>query len=47
MLQWYIEFNSGGVVHTKEELDRVRKLLEDEIKKENQNDKNPVRRQST
>jgi len=32
VLQWYIEFNSGGVVHTKEELDRVRKLLEDEIK---------------
>jgi uncharacterized protein with ParB-like and HNH nuclease domain len=47
VLQWYIEFNSSGVVHTKEELDRVRKLLEDEIKKENQNDKNPVRRQST
>lgn len=27
-----LDFYSGGVVHTKEELDRVRKLLEDEIK---------------
>lgn len=27
VLQWYIEFNSGGTVHTKEEIDRVKKLL--------------------
>lgn len=31
VLQWYLEFNSGGTVHTQEELDRVRKLLEQEI----------------
>lgn len=30
VLQWYIEFNSGGTVHTEEEIDRVRKLLEKE-----------------
>jgi uncharacterized protein with ParB-like and HNH nuclease domain len=30
VLQWYLEFNSGGVVHTKEELDKVRQLLEQE-----------------
>lgn len=27
VLQWYIEFNSGGTVHTKEEIDRVKELL--------------------
>jgi len=32
VLQWYIEFNSGGTVHTEEELNRVRKLLEQEGK---------------
>jgi uncharacterized protein with ParB-like and HNH nuclease domain len=31
VLQWYLEMNSGGVVHTKEELDKVRKLLEQEL----------------
>jgi hypothetical protein len=31
VLNWYLELNSGGVVHTQEELDRVRQLLEDEI----------------
>lgn len=30
VLQWYIEFNSGGTVHTEEEINRVKKLLEDE-----------------
>lgn len=30
VLQWYIEFNSGGVVHSEEEIERVRKLLEKE-----------------
>lgn len=28
VLQWYLDLNSGGVVHTQEELDRVRQLLE-------------------
>jgi hypothetical protein len=32
VLQWYLDLNSGGVVHTTEELDRVRKLLEQEKK---------------
>jgi uncharacterized protein with ParB-like and HNH nuclease domain len=32
VLQWYIEFNSGGTVHTKEEIDKVKKLLEQEVK---------------
>lgn len=27
VLQWYIEMNSGGVVHTKSEIDRVKELL--------------------
>lgn len=30
VLQWYLDLNSGGVVHTSEELDRVRGLLEQE-----------------
>jgi hypothetical protein len=30
VLTWYLETNSGGVVHTQEELDRVRALLEAE-----------------
>lgn len=30
VLQWYLEMNSGGVAHTKEELDKVRLLLEKE-----------------
>lgn len=34
VLEWYIQFNSGGTVHTKEEIDRVKKLLEEEVKKE-------------
>ena len=28
VLRWYLEMNSGGVIHTKEELDRVQKLLD-------------------
>lgn len=30
VLQWYIELNEGGVVHTTEEIERVKKLLEKE-----------------
>jgi len=30
VLQWYLELNDGGVVHTKDELNKVRKLLEQE-----------------
>lgn len=29
VLTWYLEMNSGGIVHSDEELDRVRGLLED------------------
>ena len=32
VLQWYLEMNTGGVVHTNSELDRVRALLEEESK---------------
>lgn len=28
VLQWYLDINSGGVVHTEAELDKVRWLLE-------------------
>lgn len=31
ILRWYIEFNTGGTIHTEEEINRVRKMLEDEI----------------
>lgn len=31
VLKWYIEFNTGGTVHTKEELDRVKAMLEAEV----------------
>lgn len=27
VLQWYLDLNAGGVVHTKEEIDKVRELL--------------------
>jgi hypothetical protein len=30
VLNWYLQFNSGGTVHTTEELDRVRDLLDAE-----------------
>lgn len=33
VLQWYLDLNSGGVVHTKSELDKVRKLLAKEKSK--------------
>lgn len=32
VLTWYLELNSGGVVHTEDELARVRQLLEEESK---------------
>jgi hypothetical protein len=32
VLEWYLQLNSGGVVHTEAELKRVRKLLECEQK---------------
>lgn len=31
VLQWYLDLNDGGVVHTEDELIRVRELLEKEI----------------
>jgi uncharacterized protein with ParB-like and HNH nuclease domain len=34
VLQWYLDINAGGVIHTEEELERVRKLLEIEKGKE-------------
>lgn len=30
VLEWYLNFNAGGTVHTKQELDRVRRLLRKE-----------------
>lgn len=30
VLQWYLEFNTGGTVHTEAELDRVRELIKQE-----------------
>lgn len=29
VLQWYIDMNAGGTPHTKEEIDRVKKLIND------------------
>jgi uncharacterized protein with ParB-like and HNH nuclease domain len=29
ILQWYIDINSGGVAHTDEEINKVKKMLED------------------
>ena len=31
VLEWYIQFNSGGTIHTEEEIERVKKLLEAEV----------------
>jgi uncharacterized protein with ParB-like and HNH nuclease domain len=31
VLQWYIEFNSGGTVHTEDEINKVKELLEKEV----------------
>jgi hypothetical protein len=33
VLQWYLDLNAGGVIHTSEEIDRVRGLLEQERQK--------------
>lgn len=33
VLEWYLQLNAGGVVHTKAELDKVRRLLEKELDK--------------
>lgn len=30
VLQWYLELNTGGTPHTKEEIDKVKRLLENE-----------------
>lgn len=32
ILKWYIEFNNGGTIHTKEEINRVKQMLKDELK---------------
>lgn len=29
VLQWYLDFNSGGTIHTEEELNRVRNMLKE------------------
>ena len=34
VLQWYIDFNSGGTIHTDEQIGKVRILLEKEIQNE-------------
>lgn len=31
ILQWYLDFNSGGTYHTKDEIDKVKQLIEKEI----------------
>ena len=41
VLQWYLDLNSGGVMHTEEELGRVRALLE--VEKANPNPKDVAR----
>ena len=33
ILRWYIEINEGGIVHTNEEINRVKQLLAKEMKK--------------
>lgn len=33
VLQWYLDLNTGGVVHTTEEIEKVRKLLLEELNK--------------
>lgn len=30
VLQWYLDLNTGGVVHTDEEIEKVQRLLEQE-----------------
>lgn len=34
VLQWYLDMNTGGTVHSEEEIARVRNLLEQEQSKE-------------
>ena len=29
VLQWYVDMNAGGTPHTTEEIDRVKKLIND------------------
>ena len=29
LLQWYIDFNSGGTVHSEKEIERVKKMLKE------------------
>jgi hypothetical protein len=33
VLQWYLDINSGGVVHTETELEKVKRLLTKEKRK--------------
>jgi uncharacterized protein with ParB-like and HNH nuclease domain len=33
VLEWYIQFNAGGTIHTEDEINRVKKLLDEEIGK--------------
>ncbi len=33
VLQWYLDLNTGGVVHTSEEIEKVKRLLEEEGRK--------------
>ena len=33
VLKWYIEFNSGGTIHTEKEIDKVKELLKKEEEK--------------
>ena len=33
VLKWYLDFNDGGVVHSKSEINKVKKLLEEEENK--------------
>lgn len=32
VLEWYLQMNEGGIAHSKEEIDRVKSLIEDERK---------------
>jgi hypothetical protein len=33
ILQWYLDLNTGGTIHTEEEINKVKKLLNKELKK--------------
>lgn len=39
VLKWYIDMNSGGTVHSDEEIKRVQKLLDEDLKKSKANSK--------